>query len=236
MSALYLELWPPDDRFRHVVDWIDRAYREADGRAVVIAAYAASLRDADTGELRARAIESSVLLDTVTLAAGAYHHILAEADRLIIEGYYPAAIPMAATERAELQAGWRFSARYLHLLSGPGTVDPSAARSIHLIDAHGNDIPTSDVPEAGSVWARGRRVADRRVIHLVDLRAQTDDRWDAGREASPRNRGWRMAGLGGRTPVAASPWTASGSARELRADRTGAWHLPTFRRWLMVVD
>ena len=50
MSALYLELWPPDDRYRHVVDWIDRAHRVADGRAVVIAAYALALRTAVTAE------------------------------------------------------------------------------------------------------------------------------------------------------------------------------------------
>ena len=34
MAALYLELWPPDDRYRHVVDWIDRARAVANGRAV----------------------------------------------------------------------------------------------------------------------------------------------------------------------------------------------------------
>ncbi len=72
MSALYLELWPPDDRYRHVVDWIDRAHRVADGRAVVIAAYALALRTAVTAEDRRRAVESSLLLDAVILAAGAY--------------------------------------------------------------------------------------------------------------------------------------------------------------------
>ncbi|MCY7418101.1 MAG: hypothetical protein LH650_06315, partial [Chloroflexi bacterium] len=92
MAALYLELWPPDDRYRHIVDWIDHAHIVAHGRAVVIAAYAAALRTASTNADRARAIESSILLDCVILAAGAYHHTLAEGDRLIIEGYYPAAV------------------------------------------------------------------------------------------------------------------------------------------------
>ena len=235
MSALYLELWPPDDRYRHVVDWIDRAHRVSDRRAVVIAAYALALRTATTAQDRRRAVESSVLLDAVILAAGAYHHTLAEADRLITEGYYPAALPMRAAERAELQAAWRFSARHLHLLSGPGAV-PSGDPELELRDTAGHVIPTSITPEAGKVWIRIREVSGQRVINLVDLRAQSDDRWDTGRDASPRNTGWRLVGLLGAAPVAASPWTAAGDARRLRPVVSGGWRLPSFRRWLMVVE
>lgn len=236
MSALYLELWPPDDRYRHIVDWIERAQRVANGRAVVIAAYAAALRVAKTPGDRTRAIESSVLLDCVILAAGAYHHTLAEGDRLIIEGYYPAAVALRAEEAAELQASWRFSARYIHLSSGPGTLDADAAKVIGLIDPAGDPLPTSTMPEAGHVWIRARRVDGSLVVQLVDLRAQTDDRWDEGREPTSTVRGWRLTGLEGTSPAAASPWTAGGDARALREDRRGSWRLPTFRRWLMVVD
>ena len=142
---------------------------------------------------------------------------------------------MRAGERNELRAAWRFSARYLDLLSGLGVVgqvDPG----LQLIDGAGLAIPTSTTPEAGKVWIRVREVSGRRVLNLVDLRAQSDDRWDTGRDVSPRNSGWRLMGLADAAPVAASPWTAAGAAAALRPDVSGGWRLPSFRRWLMVVE
>ncbi len=239
MSALYLELWPPDDRYRHVVDWIDRARRVANGRAVVIAAYAAALRVVRTQADRTRAIESSILLDCIILAAGAYHHTLTEGDRLIIEGYYPAAVRLRRREVAELQAAWRFSARYLHLLSGPDSAADAHGISLPLLlDAVGHPVPTSVAPRAGMVWIHSHLVAGTRVIQLIDLRAQVDDRWDTGREASPQVDGWRLSGLAGPAPVAASPWSSDGDAVALapRPHHEGTWELPSFRRWLTVID
>ncbi len=238
MAALYLELWPPDDRYRHIVEWIDRAHMVANGRAVVIAAYAAALRSATTDADRIRAIESSILLDCIILAAGAYHHTLAEGDRLIVEGYYPAAVALLPAEKAELQAAWRFSARYCHLLSGArDAVEPADAGSLRILDAAGAPVPTTTCPAAGHVWLRAGRLGGARVVQMVDLRSQVDDRWDTGRQASPPVDGWRVAGSSMVRPVAASPWTADGDALSLEpTDGDRAWVLPPFRRWLMLVE
>jgi dextranase len=234
MAALYLELWPPDDRLHHVVAWIDRAHGVADRRPVVIAAYAAAMRTASGPVERSRAMEASLLLTSVIAAAGAYHHTLAEGDRLLVEGYYPAAVRLQRREAAALRDAWRFTARHLHLLTDV-TPDTGLARTLRLRDASGRAVPTSDAPAAGSVWVRATRARDGRpIVHLIDLRAQADDRWDAGREPSPLVSGWQVSGASLEDPVVASPWTAHGDAL-IAVPTTDGWRLPRWRRWTMLV-
>jgi len=234
MAAIYLELWAADGTFRDVVHWIDRARDLAGGHGVVVAAYAATLKDHRTVSDRSAAFEAVPLLGSVIAAAGAYHHTLAERNRLLVEGYYPAAIALEPEEVTELKALWRFTARYVHLLSDPGlrVVEPA---DIAISDAHGRSVPWSLEPRAGSMWVRATEAADGQVLHLVDLRAQPDHRWDepkrpAGEQEGLRLR-WEVAG----PTLAASPWRRDGDATALTQDRDD-WLLPTFRRWLMVVS
>ena len=235
VAALYLELWPPDDRFGHLVAWIDRARAVAGARQVVIAAYGLPMRDAHAREERGRAFEATLLTTSVVGAAGAYHHTLAEGDRLLVEGYYPAAVRLRPGESRALRAAWRFGTRYVHLLTGT-TRDEGLERSVTLRTRSGAPIPTSNEPKAGSVWVRASRTQDGRpVIQLVDLRRQVDDRWDAVKAPSPSVAGWRLSCPGLSQPVAASPWTSDGEP--VRSRRVpGGWVLPPARRWLMVAE
>jgi len=236
-AALYLELWPPDERYADVVRWIERARASGDGRQVVIAAYISALRDAEHDPARrSGAVEAAILLTSVISAAGGYHHVLAEHERVLVEGYYPEARRLRAREAADLRSAWVFGARYVHLLSGPG-LEPVAGGSVELVDAAGHPIPTSDTPAAGAVWVRPTRTENgTRVLHLVDLRAQVDDRWDAIRQVACPSSGWRLRWPEARTPVAMSPWTAGGDAAHLRPADGGTWALPAFRRWLVAAD
>jgi dextranase len=234
-AALYLELWPPDDRFRHLVGWIERAHAVAGDRQVVLAVYAAPMRTARTSAERRQAMEATLLTTSVIGAAGAYHHTLAEGDRVLVEGYYPAAIRMRAAEAGALRAAWRFGARYLHLLTDV-VRDDDLARSVRLRDRRGREVPLSSEPAAGAVWVRATRTRDGRpVLQLVDLRGQDDDRWDAGKAPSPVVSGWRLTCAGLTRPVAASPWVAEGEPALLRG-AGDTWTLPRARRWLLVTD
>jgi hypothetical protein len=241
VAALYLELWPPDDRYADVLRWIERARAVANGRAIVIAAYPSAFREAGADRKeRARAIEAAVLLTTLIAAAGAYHHVIAEGNRLLVEGYYPAARRLRRREADVLRAAWRFHARYLHLVSDPALVP--GPPDIRLADRGGRVLPTSPLPAAGTVWLRSVRTpSGGRVLHLVDLRFQSDDRWDAPHEPSPTVAGWTLTWPGSRRPIAASPWSRGGDAVALSQDRPSgqaadAWRLPAFRRWLLVAD
>jgi hypothetical protein len=206
----------------------------ANGRAVVIAAYAHALKDGGVTD-RAAAFESSLLLGAVVTAAGAYHHTLAEGDRLLTEGYYPAAVPMSASEVDELRAIWRFSARYVHLLSSPDQVLVTAD-GIELVDENARPVPTSDQPATGSVWVRAVDLPGRgTVLHLIDFREQRDDRWTTPSRTARVSQGMRIRWAGASPLLAASPWSAGSDLRRVPAGGDGGWQLPEFRRWLMVV-
>lgn len=233
-AALYLELWPPDDRFADLVAWIDRARGVATGRALVIAAYAAALRDAVAlaPAERLRAFESSVLTSAVVMAAGAYHHTIAEGDRLLVEGYYPAARRMTPAEARELRAAWSFQARAVHLVADAASLGMAA---VQLEDAAGTPIPTSGIPAAGAVWVRETMTASGRVLQLVDLTNQVADRWTEPAQPSPQRWGWRLS-WAARAPIAASPWTRGGEFSALAGAAGSTWRLPPFRRWLVATD
>jgi dextranase len=236
-AALYLELWPPDEHYADVVSWIERARTAGRGRAVVIAAYLSCLRArGDDPAARPGAVEAVVLLTSLITAAGAYHHVLAEDDRVLVEGYYPEARRLRAGELRELRAVSVFGARYVHLLTAPDAA-LETPNGIEVLAADGTPVPWSAKPDAGVVWARATRLADgSRVLQLVDLRAQPNDRWDALRTPVEAARGWRLRWPGARSVVAMSPWTDGGRARPLEIDPDGWVRLPAFRRWAVVVD
>jgi hypothetical protein len=177
-----------------------------------------------------------VLLTSLITAAGAYHHVLAEDDRVLVEGYYPEARRLRASEARELRAVSVFGARYLHLLTAPDAA-VEAVDGIEVQATGATAVPLSEKPDAGAVWARSTRLADgSRVLQLVDLRAQPDDRWDAVRSRIEAATGWRLRWPGARNVVAMSPWTDGGQARPLEVDPDGWVRLPAFRRWAVVVD
>lgn len=232
-AAIYLELWPPDIDYADIVRWIEQARHLGQGRAVVIAAYISTLRTVEhDAARRVGAIEAAVLLTSVIAASGAYHHVLAERDRLLVEGYYPEARALQRRERSEISAAWAFTARYLHLLSDPGSTE-SAASGFEIRDGGGRLVPTSATPTSGSVWVRATVTPDfTRVVQLIDLLDQVDERWDAERQPMNTRRGWRLVWPDEERPprqVAMTPWSGRGAARRMVA---GA--LPPFRRWIVV--
>ena len=236
-AAVYLELWPPDERYANLVRWIERARMAGRGRAVVIAAYLSCLRiRGDDPAARPGAVEAVVLLTSLITTAGAYHHVLAEDNRVLVEGYYPEARRLRASEARELRAASVFGARYVHLLSAPDAV-VEAPDGIEILAADGTPIPWNAKPEAGAVWARATRLADgSRVLQLVDLSSQPDDRWDALRAPVEIATGWRLRWPGAWDVVAMSPWTDGGRAQSLQVEPDDSARLRAFRRWAVLVD
>jgi len=235
-ACLYLELWATDGAFGDVLRWVERARSVAGRRQVVIAAYGLALGSLADDQHRAEAIEATLMLGIVTTVAGGYHHTIAEGDRLLVEGYYPAAVGLTSQETEALTSLPRFNARYLHLLSDPLLL-PADLHRLRLLDADGIQVESSARPVAGSVWLFGKVTEDgTRVIHLVDLRGQLHDRWTVPLEVPPSATGLHLHGLESRSVLAASPWGRNGDARVVRSTATSApLRLPAFDRWLMLV-
>lgn len=233
-AALYLELWPPDAAYVDIVAWIERAAMVAGDRAVIIAAYLSVLRANEHDPVgRSEALEAAALLSSIVFAAGAYHHVLAGGDRLLVEGYYPEARHLRPSERETIRAAWSFQARYRHLLADPGRV-PVTALGVAILDRGGRPVPLSANPTPGSVWIRATTTSrGQTVVHLIDLLDQDNGAWDARRQPSPRRLGWRLitADNGGarRRTWAMSPWTRRGAPQPVHHGQ-----LPPVRRWLVV--
>lgn len=237
-AATYVELWPPDTRYRDVVRVIDEARRRGPGKAIVIAAYLSAFAKAARGAERRRALEGALLLGSIVVASGAHWHGIADGDRLLVDGYYPLAQPLTDREAGELQQVWRFSARYHHLLHGP-SLKPVAPPDISLVGAGGERVPTSDRPQAGMLWLRAVRGAGSTILHLVDLRAQATDSWDAPKTRTPVVRGTTATLKGAPGGLLfGSPWHGAGLVQRVEGthpDGGQSFRLPPFRRWAMLV-
>jgi hypothetical protein len=146
---------------------------------------------------------------------------------------------MRPSEKRALAALWRFSARYVHLLSDPDR-RPVDVGDVRVMDVDERPVAVSSEPIAGHLWLRGSLTPDgRRVLHIVDLLDQEDAMWTQRKRRSPMRR-LSVSWSGLRSPVAASPFGRSGDAVPLRAlDRSASptrWLLPPFRRWLVLAE
>jgi dextranase len=232
--ASYIEIWPPDTTYVAVLGQIEKARGLAPTKQVILAAYPSVLAPgSDDGRPSASALEAALLLTSVVLAAGAYHHVLAERDRVLVGGYYPEAVRLPAAAAEAMRAAWQFSARYVHRLS-----DPSSERfplDGLAIEADGRALPLSSQPDAGTVWGRAVKTRDGKVIvQLVDLLDQSSDEWDAPRQPAVKRGNWSFSWQGmERRWHSASPWSSGGMALQLPP---AALHpIPVFERWAMLI-
>lgn len=234
-SATYVEIWPPDVTYAAVVAQIEEARRLAPAKQIVIAAYPSVVgRASKLGIVpSADALEAAILLSSIVFAAGAFHHVLAEPDRLLVGGYYPDAVPISADAGEAMRLCWQFSARYVHLLSDIG--NEAVPLDGMAIEADDRKLPLSSQPRAGTVWVRAVRTPDGRVaVQLVDLLDQGSDEWDAPRQPAVRRVNWRISWNGlNRQWHFASPWPNGGLAQRLRSN--APLRIPAFERWAMLI-
>ncbi|MEX2547641.1 MAG: glycoside hydrolase family 66 protein [Chloroflexota bacterium] len=234
-AATYIEIWPPDVTYAAVVARIEEARRLAPAKQIVIAAYPSVVGRGNhdgvgpSGDV----IEAALLLSTIVFAAGAFHHALAERDRVLVGGYYPAAVSLPAPAAETMRLAWQFSARYLHLLSDTRSVPLPIDRL--SIGADGRPLPLSSEPRCGSVWVRAIRTRDDKVvIQLVDLLDQPSDEWDTPRLPAVRRDNWRFSWSGNEKRwLSASPWSNSGAAEPLSP--APEFRIRAFERWAMLI-
>ncbi|HUR16825.1 MAG TPA: glycoside hydrolase family 66 protein [Candidatus Limnocylindrales bacterium] len=234
-AATYIEIWPPDTTYSAITRQIDIARRVAPTKQVIVAAYPSVLAaDGDGGRPAGNALEAALLLTTVVLATGAYHHVLAEHDRVLVGGYYPDAVSLPSRAAESMRLAWQFSARYVHLLSDTRNVPVPIDQLV--IEMDGRVLPVSSEPQAGAVWVRGTRTGDNEIaIQLVDLLGQVSDEWDAPRKAAVRRENWRVSWRDGsqRPSLFASPWSYGGAMQQLSPGRVIP--IPAFERWAMLI-
>ena len=233
-AATYIEVWPPDTTYIALLAQIEKARRLAPGKQIVLAAYPSVIASSiEHGQPSAGAIEAMLLLTSVVIAAGAYHHAVAEHDRVIVGGYYPDAVSLPRGAAEAMRLAWQFSARYVHLLSAPG--NERLPREGFALEADGRALPHSSEPSAGTVWLRPVKQDDGRIaVHLVDLLDQSSDAWDAPQRPAVVRRNWRLSVPGpARRWLFASPGANGGLAQGLGSPPV--LRVPAFKRWGMLI-
>jgi dextranase len=233
VDVVYVEVWPPHTTLAHLVDLVARARALAPGKPVVLAAYLSCFGRAPERE----GVAAAQLLTATVASSGGFHLLHGEEGAVLIDPYYPNHHRLGASAVRALQPWQDFAVRYGDLLHDERAVDVTRAVTGGINEELRVEapVPVATDPVAGSLWVRVVETAEGRVVHLVDLSAQTTDGWD-----EPKTPLRRLAGVSLRvtssSAAVAQPHTPG--LRSLKAERSGrsaTFALPAIRGWAVVL-
>lgn len=176
-AAHYIEVWPPNTTYRDLYELVQRARRLDPGRQVILAAYLAAFHPE-----RARpagALNSLRLAAAAIFASGGFYLLPGEGEGVLADPYYPLYGRLNERHWEVLRAYWDFQTRYGPLLAGRDSLEVSTTlaggsnRECRLEGA-----PCSPMAEPGMVWMLLRQGPGYQVLHLINLCAVTEPRWN----------------------------------------------------------
>ena len=179
VDAVYIEVWPPYDRYHHLKNLILSA--KESGKSVVMAAYPAAFRTAGERE----ALYSQEILACVFAAHGATQLWFGEENAAVTQGYY--ADYSRLTEEAErtLRAYDDFFVRYEELFFDDELCDVSMTHFLGENREYRCSLPASADGEPGKLWLILREKPGRKLISVINLCQEDSDRWaEAHRECA----------------------------------------------------
>ncbi len=188
VDAVYVEVWPPFDRYSHIGQIVREARRFGGGKPVIIAAYLAPFARGRAGKRRpdASALQAFRLLWAVISAHGASHLVLGGRAGILTRAYYPDYSRLAAGDLEAVRAYADFVARYAPLLFDP------ELRVVTMTHAGGDSreyrfsgCAAGLDGEPGRVWCVIRESDSWKTVHFINLSGLTDDRWNRG-QPEPR--------------------------------------------------
>jgi dextranase len=224
----YLEVWPANDRWRHLEGLLQRSVPARPEPGAVLAVYPPVWAADRPAALRADALRTVVLTGAVVVTLGAGMLAYGDVDGCLQHPYYPDYQQLTAAERAQVLHWHRFGLRCRDLLAGGDDTswldigDENGAVSVTVTDPAG-DGPAEVLPEpcGGAVYARVVRHPGCIAVSVLDLTGSTAGSWQE--PAGPgRCRGVRVRVLlgqpGGWTAEAAVLGRDGGRFRPVRAE------------------
>ncbi|KLU60842.1 cycloisomaltooligosaccharide glucanotransferase precursor [Peptococcaceae bacterium CEB3] len=179
-DAIYVEVWPPMVRYRHLLELVTRIRASvASRKQVILAAYLKPFREKKDADPFAAA-RSALLVTAVIAASGGYHLVLGEAGGILTEAYYPDYVPMISELAEPLRAMYDMITADADLLSAADVVDVSwsfvgGINDQVLIDG----AAVSVEPEMGKVWVHVTTTRQGFVVHLVNLLWVEHEEWNS---------------------------------------------------------
>jgi dextranase len=168
-DAIYIEVWPPYEGYDDLRCLIQEAKVLGRGQQVILAAYLTPFLE----QPHAPESEAAALLATAVIASsGGFHLLLGERYGILCDPYYPKFGTLRDEFVPRLRAYYDYLVRYEEWLTMPGVEDWDVSIDHELIQPR--SIP-------GSIWMIARKTATVRILHLIDLREQSDTRWNTAR-------------------------------------------------------
>jgi dextranase len=174
-SFRYVEVWPPNDRWRHFEGLLERSRGAFGTQGDTLAIYPPVW-----GGERSSALRTAVMSEAVATTLGANTLIWGDDDGVLAHPYYVEHERLRGPERATALAWRRFGLRCRDLFRlGTDTswyelADENASVVVHAV------VPVGPEPSGGGLYARIRRSEDTVTVSLVDLTGSADGSWTRG--------------------------------------------------------
>jgi dextranase len=174
-SFRYVEVWPPNDRWRHLEGLIQRSTGRGERHGDTLAIYP-PVWDVD----RTSALRSCVLSEAVTTVLGANILIWGDRDGVLSHPYYVNHETLDEAERARVLEWHRFALRTRDLFrvtTDTSWYELSDENASVTVSWKGTSSPE---PLGDSLFARIIRDDDLIVVSLLDLSGSEEGLWTSG--------------------------------------------------------
>lgn len=182
-AAVYIEVWPPHDHYRDLVELVRRA-RDLSGKQVILAAYLEPFLEGD------HPAEHAALLTTAVIAcAGGHHLLLGEGNAVLRDAYYPNHGRLSDDFIAVMRRYYDHTAAHYDYLYPLDLDDVTTSYTSGIngeIVVTGADISTQ--PDGEAVWLTIRQRKNQFVLNLVNL-SNTPPTWNKGKHRPESIRG-----------------------------------------------
>ncbi len=176
-DAVYMELWSPMDKLRHLREAVRQA--EPANKPIVLAAYPAPFRT----ETPQRALYGELITSFAIALCGATQLFLGEKNAVVTQGYYADYARLSPWQAEKIKAYQDFFVRYQELLFDRTLKDVSLTHSCWDNQEYRCDAPFSVEAEAGKIWLTFRECGERKLIGIINLCGCDDVCWNRGKDA-----------------------------------------------------
>lgn len=176
-SAVYIEVWPPYERYHHIREIIREAKSACDyKKPVILAAYLAPFRL----ETQDRAESAALILTAAITSLGAYHLWLGEEGCALTQGYYPDYTKLQDEFLKKLRRYQDFSIQYMNLFHNKQMIDVSMTHIGGDNFEYSCDFDYSGDGEADKIWMTIKQNNREKCLSLINL-SGCDDFWNKGK-------------------------------------------------------
>lgn len=174
----YVEVWPPNDRWRHLEGLLARSAGNQPRRGDTLALYPPVW-----GGDRVEALRTCVLSEAVATMLGASVLLWGDDDGVLRHPYYVDHERLSGPERDEALTWHRFALRHRDLFTfGLDTSWYELSDENAAVTVTGN-VPSSPEPVGESLFVRVRRDDDLITVAVLDLTGSVEGSWATGTRA-----------------------------------------------------